>query len=118
MKQSMTVGNINERDISFDLVAGLAFLPQSRVDNIEYSFSFSKHSHLNTLRTSELTKCDTRRISTVQNRNLDVLGLEKIDCGYDVIQPSAENSSDNFLGLLKEYNMNITPFSCDNGKPH
>lgn len=131
MKQSLPVDNINERAISFDPLAGLVFLPQNRLDNGKCSCSVSKHSYLDTLRTSDLTEGDTSRISTFQNCDLDVLAPEKMDCGYEVTQPSAENSSDNFLGFLNEYavngiednssqripaTVNITPFSCDSGE--
>jgi hypothetical protein len=76
MKQSLPVDNINERAISFDPLAGLVFLPQNRLDNGKCSCSVSKHSYLDTLRTSDLTEGDTSRISTFQNCDLDVLAPE------------------------------------------
>lgn len=131
MKPSLPVNNINERAISFDPLAGLVFFPHNRLDNGDCSCSASKHSYLDTPRISDLTESDTSRISTIQNCDLDVVGPEKMDCGYEVAQLSAENSSDNFHGFLNDYaingivdnssqcippTMNISPFSCDNGE--
>lgn len=130
-KQSLPMADINEGAITFDPMAGLVFLRQARLDNGKCSCSVSKHSHLDNLRTSDLTEGDTSRISTVQNCDLDVLGPENMDCGYEVTQLSTENSSDNFHSFLNEYaidgfvdnssqwipaTMDITPFSCDNGE--
>lgn len=130
MKQSLPMDDINERANTFDPMAGLVFFPQARLDNGKWSCSVSKHSHLDDPRISDLTEGDTSRISTVQNCDLDVLGPENMDCGYEVTQLSTENSRDNFRSFLNEYAINgvvdnssqwipaamdIIPFSCDNG---